>query len=620
MPETHSPKPRAGTALDPDAVAQKYAEERSKRLRPEGTAQYRPVEIGSALEADPFVKTVEPRQPVQSEVEVAIVGAGFSGLLSAVRLSEAGVKDFLIVDKAADFGGTWYWNRYPGVACDVESYCYLPMLEELGTMPSQRYIRGDEIFEYVRQLAKRFELYERACFQTQVQEVSWDERALRWIITTNRDDVIRARYVILGTGGLLHRPKLPEIPGLETFAGKWFHASRWDFEYTGGSIAGNLTGLRDKKVAILGTGPTALQCIPHLAEAAEHLYVIQRTPTIIDWRGNGPTDAEWFASLEAGWQRRRSENFEALLFGLPQQQNLTNDAWTVIWGVPPLEIPEDGSAPDMEAFMKLVEENDLAQMERIRARVDAIVEDPQTAEALKPWYATHCKRPGFSDNYLQVFNRPNVTLVDTQGRGPDAIDPKGIVFDGTLREVDCIIYATGFDAAVSPGRSGGFRVLGRNGLDLTEHWAERVKTLHGICSHNFPNLFIVGGIRQAAITISQTFTFDEQAKHVAGVLSRLIDDGVVSMEITETAEQNWVEEMDARSIFNEAQVHACTPGYFNNEGNFEQGRPIWADAYGGGPFEYIEVLSKWRDSKAYEEDAVLVHSKPTNSANGDGLV
>ena len=598
-----------GTAVDHAGLARKYAEERAKRLRPDGTAQFVPLEIGSALEADPFVKTVAAREPINETIEVAILGAGFSGLLSAVRLREAGIEDFRILEKAADFGGTWYWNRYPGIACDVESYCYMPMIEEFGYLPSQRYARGDEIFEYMKQIAGKFDLYQRAIFQTQVKRVAWDEHEMRWVITTNRNDEMRARYVILGTGGLLHRPKLPNIPGLESFGGKWFHASRWDFDYTGGNVGGNLTGLRGKKVAILGTGPTALQCIPHLAEAAEHLYVVQRTPTIIDWRGNRPTDPELFARLDPGWQRRRNENFEALLIGLPQTENLTEDAWTVVWGVPQLEVPVDGSVPDMEAYLAKVEENDISQMERIRARVDELVGDPETAEALKPWYSTHCKRPGFSDNYLQVFNRSNVTLVDTQGRGPDAIDTAGIVYGDTTYEVDCIVYATGFDAAVSPGKSGGFKVVGSGGVDLTEHWADRVRTLHGICSYNFPNLFIVGGIRQAAITINQTYMFDEQAKHVALVLRQLIDDGIVSMEITEAAEQNWVEEMDARSVFNEAQVRACTPGYFNNEGNFEQGRPIWADAYGGGPFEYINALARWRESKAYESDAALICSQ-----------
>lgn len=609
MPHENSSESRS--AFDAEALDKKYAEERAKRLRSDGTRQYRSLEIGSALEADPFVTAVEPRESIDRDVTVAIVGAGFSGLLSAVRLRQEGVEDFLIIDKAADFGGTWYWNRYPGIACDVESYCYLPMIEDLNYMPTQRYIRGDEIREYMQTMAKTFGLYPNTVFQTQVQQVRWDASALRWVITTNRSDEIRARYVILGTGGLLHRPKLPELPGLDSFAGKWFHASRWDFSYTGGGVGGGLDGIRDKKVAIIGTGPTALQCIPHLAASAEQLYVIQRTPTIIDWRGNRPTDPEWFANQEPGWHRRRSENFEALLFGMPQEDNLTEDAWTTVWGFPPLDLPEDGSEPDMTAFMERVKGNDHAQMERIRARVDEIVADSATAEALKPWYATHCKRPGFSDEYLQVFNRPNVTLVDTDGKGAERIDERGVVVDGTLYEVDCIIYATGFDAAVSPGRSGGFQILGTDGIDLTTHWSDRVRTLHGIGMHGFPNMFIVGGVRQTAITISQTFIFDEQAKHVAGVLHQLLDEGVVAIEITEAAEDTWIREMDDRSVFNEAQVNACTPGYFNNEGDFQQGRPIWADAYGGGPFEYVDLLTKWREARIYTDDAVLVRQEPS---------
>jgi len=602
--------------IDKELVARKYAEERAKRVRPDGVAQYVPIAIGSQLEADPFVKVVAPRAPIKKDTEVAIVGAGWSGQLTAVHLREEGVDDFTIIDKAADFGGTWYWNRYPGLACDCESFIYLPLLEEMGYMPSKRYTPGDEIMEYARMVAQRWNLYENAVFQTLVEDIAWSEEDLRWIISTNRGDEIRARFITLGTGGILHRPKLPGIPGIEKFKGHWFHSSRWDFDYTGGDTRGDLDKLSDKRVAVVGTGPTALQCIPHVAESAAQTFVFQRTPVIVGVRDNAPTDPDWFGNQEPGWQQRRMDNFEAQMVGIPVEEKLVRDAWTDIWSIPKLEIPADGSPPDMAAYMAKVEENDIEQMERVRARVDELVTDPAVAEALKPWYATHCKRPSFHDDYLQTFNKPNVHLIDTQGRGADEITAKGLVFDGKEYEVDLIVYATGFEAAVSPGRAGGFDVTGVGGLTLADAWAKRVRTVHGIQAHGFPNLYVVGGVRQAAVTVNLLHGYEAQAKHVAKNIRQLIDDGVVKLDVTDRAVQEWCDTMDAKMhlVFNAEQVKACTPGYFNNEGdfdtegNFEHGRPIWADAYGGGPFEYREVLEKWREFKEYEHKATIVRA------------
>lgn len=583
-----------GAAHDAAWIEEKYRQERDKRLRADGINQYVQVEIGSDVEADPFAPRVTPRDAVAEDTDVLILGGGYSGLLTAVNLRKEGIEDFLVVEKGADFGGTWYWNRYPGIACDVESYIYMPLLEEIGYIPTERYAGGAEILDHARAIAKHFSLYENALFQTRADDVRWDEGTARWIVATNRGDEIRARHVVLGTGGLLHRPKLPGIPGIETFEGKWFHTSRWDFDYTGGDSSGGLTGLKGKRVAVIGTGATALQVVPHVAEWAEHLYVVQRTPTAVDIRANAPTDKEWVASLQPGWQEQRMRNFDLLLAGFPQPMDLVGDQWTQIWGIPEPDLPTDGLAPDMAAFMAKVQENDLAQMERVRARVDELVDDPETAESLKPWFGTHCKRPGFHDGYLQTFNRPNVTLVDTKGRGAERISANAVHFDGKEYEVDVIIYATGFEAAVSPGRAGGFDVKGRDGLLLEDRWAEGVRTVHGILTHGFPNLFIVGGIRQAAVSINVLYINGEQAKHVAAVLKDLLGRDVRSAEVTADAELRWAAAMAEKSVYNEEATRACTPGFYNNEGNFDSGTPLFAAAYGGGPVEYIDVLTQWR--------------------------
>ncbi|MGE2692497.1 flavin-containing monooxygenase [Mycolicibacterium pulveris] len=602
--------------VDPQELARKYAQEREKRIRADGAGQYIPVEIGSEVEADPFTKT-QPREPITKDTEVAVIGAGFAGLLSAVHLRKEGVDDITVIDKAADFGGTWYWNRYPGIACDTDSYLYLPLLEETGYIPAMKYSPGDEIFDYAKAIAKQYNCYEGAVFQARVRNVAWDDNGFRWTVTTDRGDEIRARYVVLATGGILHRPKLPGIPGLETFKGHWFHSSRWDFDVTGGDSRGNLHKLADKRVAIVGTGPTALQAFPHVAKSAKETYLVQRTPTIVLPRDNGPTDEEWFVSQEPGWQEKRWANFEAQMLGIPVEEKIVEDEWTRVWSIPPLETPEDGSEPDMDAYLRMVEDNDIAQMERARARIEEVVDDPELAEALKPWYATHCKRPGFNDEYLQAFNRPNVHLLDTDGKGADAITENGIVVGGKEYEVDVIVYATGFEAVVTPDRSGGFDVIGCHGRTLAEAWQQRVRTVHGIQTHGFPNMYIVGGLRQTAVTVNNTYAFNYQARHVASYIAALREQDVAKIDITESAVQEWCDVMDEKVglVFNAEAVQACTPGYFNNEGdfdaatgNFEHGRPIWVDAYGGGTFEYQEILSKWVQSRAYETRATIVRA------------
>src|SRR6185436_13927361 len=295
--------------FDPMALRARYAAEREKRLRPDGNNQY--VEVSgkyARFEEDPYVEPGFTRPALHEELDAVIIGGGFGGLLAAARLQEVGITDVRIIEKAGDFGGTWYWNRYPGAQCDIESYVYLPLLEETGYIPKEKYSFAPEIFAHAQRIGKHFNLYDKACFQTQIKEARWNEETGRWTVTTDRDDVFKARFVIMSSGPL-NRPKLPAIPGIEQFKGHTFHTSRWDYNYTGGDTTGGMTKLGDKRVALIGTGATAIQCVPRTAQYAEHLYVFQRTPSSVDWRRNKPTDPEWFASLQPGWQRERRENF-----------------------------------------------------------------------------------------------------------------------------------------------------------------------------------------------------------------------------------------------------------------------------------------------------------------------
>src|SRR5215831_14939624 len=412
--------------FDPDALHARYLAERDKRVRPDGIGQYVEVKADYAHYVDdPYVEPGFTRAPVTDEVEFAIIGGGFGGLLMGARLREAGFTKIRMVESAGDVGGTWYWNRYPGAMCDVESYVYLPLLEELNYIPKHKYSFAPEILEHSRAIARHYRLYDDALFQTSITGMEWDEAGQRWIISTNRGDRFKARYVAMANGPL-SRPKLPGIPGIHDYKGHTFHTSRWDYRYTGGDSSGGLVNLKDKRVGIIGTGATAIQCVPHLGEWAKELYVFQRTPSSVDVRNNAETDPAWAASLTPGWQKRRRDNFNILVSGGDADEDLVHDGWTDIFrnltGAAAKEasriLGRRLSSAERGEMMALA---DYRKMNQVRARVDDLVKDPATAALLKPWYRQFCKRPCFHDEYLQTFNRANVTLVDTNGRGVEAL-------------------------------------------------------------------------------------------------------------------------------------------------------------------------------------------------------
>lgn len=585
--------------FDPDALRDKYRRERDKRLREDGNEQYIEVQGRFAhFLDDPYGGPETHREPLTDGVEVLVVGGGFGGLLAGARLRQAGVEDIRIVDPAADFGGTWYWNRYPGIACDVESYTYLPLLEDLGYMPKEKYAFGDEILNHSQAIAHRFDLYRDACFHTRVQKLEWLEEESCWLVLTNRDDRMKARYLCLATGPL-NRPKLPGIPGIDQFKGHSFHASRWDYEYTGGDASGGLAGLRDKRVGIIGTGATSVQCVPFLGEYAEQLYVFQRTPSSIDVKNSPPTDPQWTASLQPGWQRQRMDNFNALVSGIPQGEDLVRDGWTDLIGKLLLGM-QDGKGVDMspEGIARAVELADFEKMEEIRARVDAVVNDPQTAQALKPYYRQFCKRPCFHNDYLATFNRPNVTLVDTLGMGVECITEKGVIVDGSEYELDCLIFATGFEVGTGYSRRADMELFGSAGQSLTEKWSDGVRTLHGMHVNGFPNCFIMSN-PQAGFTVSYPHLLDEQAKHIAYIVARAGEQGLSRVEATAQGEEDWVQQCIAKARDAGDFLENCTPGYYNNEGKTGE-RSVQNGFYGGGSVEFFRILSNWREQGGLE--------------------
>ncbi len=580
------------TEFDPDQLRDRYRAERDKRVRSDGNDQYQMIagDFAHYLE-DPYVAPID-REPLFDEVQVAIIGGGFGGLLAGARLREAGIDDLRVIEKGGDFGGTWYWNRYPGAACDVESYIYLPLLEEVGYIPKEKYSKAPEILAHSQAIGRHFDLYRNSCFQTEVTEVRWDDSLRRWIISTNRGDKMRARFVVMANGPL-HRPKLPGIPGVETFKGHSFHTSRWDYAYTGGSSEGGLVGLKGKRVGIIGTGATAVQCVPHLGEHADQLYVFQRTPSSIDVRNNRPTDPTWAQSLKPGWQQERMDNFNALVSGGFAAEDLVNDGWTDIIGNLLIRLRKEAS-PDLspDGLARNLELADFEKMNQIRARVDSVITDPRVAEALKPWYRQFCKRPCFHDEYLQTFNRPNVSLIDTDGKGVDRITETSVVANGVEYEIDCLIYATGFEVGTEYTRRAGYEIYGRDGVSLTQKWSDGARTLHGFHSVGFPNCFIVSNI-QSGFTVNFPHMLNEQSKHIAYVLRQAQDIGATLVEATDAAEDSWVRTIVDLSQNNVKFLEACTPGYYNNEGK-PAARSLQNGSYGAGPVAFVKVLEQWR--------------------------
>ena len=590
--------------FDPAALKAKYLEERDKRLRDDGNEQY--VEVTAEFSHyvdDPYVEPGFSRAPLHDEVEVAIIGGGFGGLLMAARLREAGFDDIRMIEKAGDFGGTWYWNRYPGAMCDVESYCYLPLLEELDYMPKHKYSFAPEILQHSKRIARHYNLYENACLQTAITQLSWDAKDNRWIIETDRNDRMRARYVAMANGPL-SRPKLPGIQGINDYKGHTFHTSRWDYNYTGGNSFGNLSGLKDKRVGIIGTGATAVQCIPHLGEWAKQLYVFQRTPSSIDERNNHETDQAWAKSLEPGWQQKRMDNFNVLVSGGDQPEDLVADGWTDIMrnltGIAAkLASRKLGRRLTKGERAELMELADYKKMNAVRARAQKIVNDEKTAELLQPWYRQFCKRPCFHDEYLDTYNRNNVTLVDTDGRGVERLTETGVVANGEHFEVDCLIFATGFEVGTSYTRRSGYDIVGRGGQTLSEHWQEGLRTFQGLTSHGFPNCFFLG-FTQTAVTVNVPHALNEQAKHVAHILQAARDRGTPTVEPTAQAEEDYVQEI-AKSANVGARFYAeCTPGYYNSEGKRGNRSGFFSDMHSAGAIKFFKLLKDWRDEGSLE--------------------
>ena len=582
--------------FDPEVLSQRYASERDKRIRNDAEEQFEQLSHDSPfankyLESDPYCKTSD-RSPLKDRCEVIVVGGGWVGMLTAARLNQAGIADIRIIESGSDFGGTWYWNRYPGAQCDIESYSYLPLLEETGYVPKLRFSYASEIYEHAQRIGKHFDLYKSAVFQTWVTEILWLEDECLWLIKTNRGDEMLARHVCLGTGAA-NRPRLPGIPGIEKFRGHSFHTCRWDYDYTGGGPEGGLIGLADKTVAIIGTGATAVQCIPALGESAKQLYVFQRTPSSVDARNNAETDPEWASNLKPGWQKDRQKKFGEAFLGGPIDPAFADDGWTRLTrNVAELANQTGGKLPN------LLQMADFKTMEEIRGIVDDTVRDPEIAEKLKAYYNQFCKRPTFNDFYLDTFNRRNVELVDVSAtRGVEKITENGIVASGKEYCVDCIVYASGFEITSSYERRLGIPVFGIGGKSIYDHWQGGMRTMHGLMVSGFPNLFLCGGGFVFQLGANYAHGIDVQAEHVAYTISELTSRGVKSANVTFEAEEHWIAdqlETKGGGFVLGGASETCTPGYYNQEGTTKRYRNVRRETYSKGVGAYIKLLREWR--------------------------
>ncbi len=555
------PEPPPGAVFD----AEEQARYRAFREARRGAADYMAMEgefakyLADVYSADPV-----PREALTDDCEILVVGAGFAGLLLWYKLREAGFTDVRFCEKGGDVGGTWYWNRYPGIACDVEAYSYLPLLEETGYVPAMKFASGFEILEYCQLIADKFGFYDHCLFHTTVEETAWDETSGRWTVTTDRGDRMRARFVVLANG-ILTTPKLARIEGMEAFEGEAFHTSRWNYD----------VDLKGKRIGIIGTGATAVQAIPELARIAGELFVFQRTPSTIDVRDQRATTEEerltW--AEEPGWARARRARFARISAGRTAMR--ANDDY-LAGRVPDFkERKQHERELSMEELIAKQLDTNFRIMEQIRARVDAIVSDPKTAAALKPYYPYGCKRPTFHDEYLPAFNRPHVHLVDTAPLGVRQINARGVVHDGVEYPLDVLIYATGFQWMATSTFN---MITGRDGRTLRQKWQnEGTRTFLGLHSRGFPNLFIVTGPQGGGGSFNFTDAIEAHGDYVVWMLRTMRDRGAGVVDVRREPEDAYAEHC-RKSDMASAPLRDCL-SYYNGEGGAEPGSLAY---YGGG--------------------------------------
>jgi len=479
----------------------------------------------------------DPRTP-PSEVDVVVVGAGFSGMYLLHRLRGMNLSA-IVIEAADDVGGTWYWNRYPGARVDVESLAYsYSFSEELEQEYEweERYPTQPEILRYARHVADRFDLRRDIYFRTRVTAASFDEDAATWTVRTDHGDAVTARFLVMATG-CLSAAKMPEIPGVNRFRGATYHTAHWPHEGV------DFTGMR---VGVIGTGSSGVQSIPVIAEQAAELVVFQRTPAYSFPARNRRLRPDEVAQMKANYRAFRQAQRESA-FGLPtpiptksalevseEERNATYEA---AW--------EAGSlVAVLTAYNDLLtskEANDTAKR-FVHNKIRQIVKDPQTAEDLCPDYPVGTKRPCLDTGYYETYNRENVRLVNLRRTPIEEITERGIRTTDREYEFDAIVYATGFDAMT--GALTNVDIRGRGGLTIKEAWYAGPRTYLGIASAGFPNLFMITGPGSPSVLSNMIVSIEQHVDWVIDAIAHLDRNGLRTMEPTVEAQDAWVDHVN----------------------------------------------------------------------------
>ncbi|GAA4577097.1 flavin-containing monooxygenase [Planotetraspora kaengkrachanensis] len=486
----------------------------------------------------PDEQTQSGPRAVPGSVDVAVVGAGFSGMYLLHRLREMNLSA-VVFEAGTDVGGTWYWNRYPGARVDVESLAYsFSFSEELEQEYEweERYPTQPEILRYARHVADRFDLRRDIFFGTRVTAAAYDERDAAWLVRTDRGDAVTARFLVMATG-CLSFSKLPEVPGLERFRGATFHTAHWPHEDV------DFGGMR---VGLIGTGSSGVQSIPVIAEQAADLTVFQRTPAYSLPARNRRLRPDEIADMKAGYRAFRKAQRESG-FGVPVapatksalevSDEERDTAFEAAW--------ESGSLVNLlTAYTDLAVDlaaNDTAKR-FVHGKIRQIVKDPQTAEDLCPAYPFGTKRPCLDTDYYETYNRDNVHLVNLLRTPIVEITEKGVRTSAGEYAFDAIVYATGFDAMT--GSLTNVDIRGRGGVSLKEAWSAGPRTYLGISSAGFPNMFMITGPGSPSVLSNMVVSIEQHVDWVADAIDHLDRHGLTTIEPEPQAQDAWVDHVN----------------------------------------------------------------------------
>ncbi len=474
-------------------------------------------------------------------LDAVVVGAGFAGLYALHKLRAQGLS-VRVIEAAPELGGTWYFNRYPGARCDVESvdysYSFSDELQQEWNW-TEKYATQAEILAYLNWVADKLDLRSDITFNTRVVSAVLDETTLRWTVTTDAGEVLTARFCLMATGPL-SAAMTPNFSGLDTFGGEIYHTAHWpydDVDFTG------------KRVAVIGTGSSGIQTIPIIAEQAAHLYVFQRTPNYSIPAGNRALSSEELAEIKAGYAERRRLSWRSgggsphitapkpTMDFTPEERRAAFEKRWQLGGV-----LYSKTFPDQMTDLVANEEARKFYEEKIRA----VIADPAVADLLIPNdHPIGTKRICTDSNYFQTFNKPNVSLVSVRATPIESVDAAGINTGDTHYDLDAIVFATGFDAMT--GALAKIDIVGRHGARLSEDWVHGPRTYLGLGVDGFPNLFLISGPGAPAVLANMVLHAEAHVNWIADAIAYLDDHGCTAMEATRDAVDGWGAELSRRA-------------------------------------------------------------------------